>query len=435
MKFTFNELINITQGKSNQNIVDDKQTFSISTDTRTIKAEDFYLPLKGENFDGEKFIKDAIKKGCLGYFTTSPQNIDNVFEIIVDDTKIAYLQLANHYKNKINPTTFAITGSSGKTTTKEIFSAIFEANKKTHKSQLNHNNEIGLCQTLLTMPDDTEVLIVEMGMRGLGEIELLSKYAQPNYAIITNIGTAHIGRLGSKENIAKAKCEIIKYLQPDGQLITHKDKLFEQALRDFYGKHNIINDFKIISMTQKHSEFIYKNHSYQLKIGGEYNILDSLLGIEAALQYGLTPNQIQNGLNKYSPIEKRFEETIINNLTMINDSYNANPDSMKAAIKTFIELYDGEKILVLADMKELGENEIKYHEEIGNFLNQFSDITVYTVGDLAKNISQKTKHKSIHFCDNISVVNELKKIQNKTKIFLKGSNSMNLYKIIEEIKK
>ena len=114
-------------------------------------------------------------------------------------------------------------------------------------------------------------------------------------------------------------------------------------------------------MTQKHSEFIYKNHAYQLKIGGEYNILDALLGIEAALQYGLTPNQIQNGLNKYSPIEKRFEETIINNLTMINDSYNANPDSMKAAIKTFIELYDGEKILVLADMKELGEKSKEFH--------------------------------------------------------------------------
>ena len=437
MHFTYKELTNITQAQELNHKKNNTDKYTISTDTRTIKNGDIYLPLKGESFDGEKFIEEAIKKGAVGYFTTKKQIHDNAFALLVENTQNAYLQLAHAYKEKINPTTVAITGSSGKTTTKEIFSAIFEANRRTHKSKLNHNNEIGLCQTLLSMKEDTEVLIVEMGMRGLGEIELLSKYAQPDYAVITNIGTAHIGRLGSRENIARAKCEIIKHLKNNGTLITLEDELYEDALKNFDKTHKVISskEFKINKMSQNYSEFIYKNNTYNMNVGGEYNILDALLAIETALLYGLTPDEIQKGLSNYSPIEKRFEETVIDNLTIINDSYNANPDSMKVAIKAFIDLYKGEKILVLADMKELGENEVEYHKEIGKYLDSFNDITIFTVGELAKNISNSTSHTSKHFCDNIDVANELKNIKKETKIFLKGSNSMNLYKIIEEIKK
>lgn len=439
MKFTYEEFINITKAQVNNDCINWDKYFSISTDTRTIKAGDVYLPLKGESFDGEEFIKDAIEKGAVGYFTSINRNYNNAFELLVDDTKIAYLKLANYHKNRVNPITIAITGSSGKTTTKEIFSAIFEANRKTHKSKLNHNNEIGLCQTLLSMPAATEVLIVEMGMRGLGEIELLSKYAQPDFAVITNIGTAHIGRLGSRENIAKAKCEIVKYLNKNGHLINHYDKIYDDVLTDFSGSHHVIDmnnkNYRLISMSQNFSEFSYKNFVYKLNVGGDYNIQDALLAIESALLYGLLHEEIQKGLNNYRPIEKRFEEIIVDNLKIINDSYNANPDSMKAAIKTFIELYNGDKILVLGDMKELGNDEVLYHKQIGEFLNQYKDITIFSVGELAKNISLNTIHKSMHFCDNIEVANELKNIKTKTNVFLKGSNSMNLYKIIEEIKK
>lgn len=439
MHFTFNEFKNITQAKTkNVSVGDDR--YSISTDTRTIKKGDVYLPLKGESFDGELFIEDAIKKGAVGYFSTFDKNYDGAFELVVGDTKIAYLQLANYYKNKVNPVTIAITGSSGKTTTKEIFSAIFSANRKTHKSKLNYNNEIGLCQTLLSMPEDTEVLIVEMGMRGLGEIDLLSKYAQPDYAVITNIGTAHIGRLGSRENIAKAKCEIVNYMNENGTLLSFSDDLYEVALPDFNKTHQIIKDedFSVIEMKQNYSEFLYKGNLYKLNVGGEYNIKDALLAIETALLYGLSPIEIQKGLDDYRSIEKRFEEVKYKNLYFVNDSYNANPDSMKAAIKTFVDLYDGEKILVLADMKELGDDEALYHKEIGTFLNSFKDIKVFTVGELAKNISVSTIHPTKCFCDNIDVVNELKELltcNSEIKVFLKGSNSMNLYKIIEEIKK
>ncbi|MBQ8168066.1 UDP-N-acetylmuramoyl-tripeptide--D-alanyl-D-alanine ligase, partial [bacterium] len=194
--------------------------YCISTDTRKIKNGELYLPLKGANFDGEKFIQEALDKGAAGYFTTGDDvcaSAKCVFN--VKDTLEAYLQLANFYKNKIAPIVIGITGSSGKTTTKEMVYAVVNEKFRTVKTFSNHNNEIGFCQTVFEMQPDTEVLIVEMGMRGLGEISLISKYAQPNFAVITNSGSAHVGRLGSLENIAKAKCEIAEFLKSEGAFI------------------------------------------------------------------------------------------------------------------------------------------------------------------------------------------------------------------------
>lgn len=443
MQFSYEQLKNITGATSIESLEHNNKVFSISTDTRTIQSGDVYLPLSGESFDGEEFIKTALDKGAAGFFTTrqKPLSAPNAFCLQVKDTKIAYLQLANFYKKEINPCTIAITGSSGKTTTKEIFGAVFGANRRTHRSKLNHNNEIGLCQTLLTMPKDTEVLIVEMGMRGSGEIELLSKYAQPDFAVITNVGTAHIGRLGSRENIAKAKCEIVKHLRQMGVLVTLPDDLYEFALKyhNFNGKHVVITpqlpDFEFIAMKKDYSEFSYKEQKYTLNVGGEYAVWDALLAIETALLYGLAPHEIQEGLKTYKQIEKRFEEVDVNGLKIINDSYNANPDSMKAAIKAFLELYDGEKALVLADMGELGENAPQYHKEIGLYLNNFKNLTLITIGDLSKNISDETIHASQHFSDKIKAVAALKQLKKGTTVLLKGSRSMKLEELIEEIKK
>ena len=185
--------------------------FDISTDTRKLKQGDVYLPLRGENFDGHNFIDKALENGALGYFTQDKFKINKSakFIIHVKNSLIAYLELARYIRNKINPKVIAITGSSGKTTTKEMLFSVFSTQYKTHKTILNHNNEIGLCETMFNMPLDTEICIVEMGMRNLGEIELLSNYSNPDVAIISNIGSAHVERLGTLENIAIAKCEIV----------------------------------------------------------------------------------------------------------------------------------------------------------------------------------------------------------------------------------
>jgi len=347
------------------------ETFTFSTDTRTIKEGEIYLPLKGENFDGEKFIDKALEVGAIGYFTTSANNSDAKIIMQVEDTLTAYLQLAQFYKRKINPKTVAITGSCGKTTTKEMAYCVAKEKFKTHKSELNFNNEIGLCKTILSMPPDTEVLILEMGMRGLGEIELLSKYSEPDISIIANVGTAHIGRLGSKENIAKAKCEIVKHMKNGGLLIAHDDDLIKmQRCKDakmqslFFSLKNT----KILERKIGYSKFVYKDNEYELNIEGDYNIENSLAVIEMGLELGLTPKEIHDGLVKYSPIEKRWDVQEIGGFNIINDSYNANPDSMRAAIKTVLDTSSSPILFVLGDMFELGENEVQYHKEIGEFL-------------------------------------------------------------------
>ena len=346
------DLIAATNAKVLKDI-DENLDVKISTDTRTISKGDFYLPLKGASFDGEKFIEQALEKGAVGAFSTGENGT-----LQVEDTLKAYLELANWRRNKLNFKVVAITGSSGKTTTKELVASALSEKFKTFKTPLNHNNEIGFCQTIFEAPDDTEVLVLEMGMRGLGEIELLSKYSEPDITIISNIGTAHIGRLGSKENIAKAKCEIVKY-QRGNVFIAHDDELIKNTV-EFSGKKIFysIKDVKILEKNANYSQFEYKNHTYELNVGGDYNIENALSAINAGLALGMNEDEIKEGLKKYSPIEKRWEGVNASGFEIINDSYNANPESMRAFVDTIFEHYKN-YVLILGDMGELGENEIK----------------------------------------------------------------------------
>lgn len=415
--------------------------FKISTDTRTIKNGDIYLPLKGETFDGEKFIQQALEKGAIGYFTTSDeifQNAQVVFK--VENTLEAYLKLAKHYRNKTNPITIAITGSSGKTTTKELVNSVLSQKFNTHKTFSNHNNEIGLCQTILGMSKNIEVLIVEMGMRGLGEIELLSKYTEPNFAIITNAGSAHIGRLGSLDNIAIAKSEIVSHLKKDGTLIAHNNPRLKK-FANFDGEKiwYSIDDAIILEQKQGYSKFKYKNNIYELNIEGAYNIENSISAIELGYKLGMSYDEILKGLLAYKPIEKRWETEDINGYKVINDSYNANPESMKASVSTFVELYEN-PVVILGNMGELGANEIELHREVGKFLAQKSKPnTIYlTVGELAKEIGKELSTQKLfvkNFENNEDVSRYiLDNVNVGCKIFLKASRSMKFEQIIENLR-
>lgn len=414
------------------NIAENVEFNRISTDTRTIQSGDFYLPLKGENFDGEKFIQQAVDKGAVGYFTTGEPEVKNAVGIKVPDTKIAYLELARFRRQKINPKVILITGSSGKTTTKELVYSVISQNYKTFKTPLNHNNEIGFCQTIFEMPDDTEVLILEAGMRGLGEIELISKYALPDISIICNVGTAHIGRLGSRDNIAIAKCEVTKYQNPKGIFIGHNDELIKQHL-EFTGEKIFysITDTKILAQKIGYSEFEYKNHNYELNIEGEYNIENSLAAINAGLILDMKPQDIAKGLAAYKPIEKRWETQKVGRFDIINDSYNANPESMKAALHTVFELYP-DSIIILGDMGELGEDEKMYHKEVGEFVkqNKKTGNLIFTVGSLAKEIDADKNFE----CNSDAARYIIENIKENKIIFLKASRSMKFEEIINQIK-
>ena len=435
------ELIEATNAKvigSFDNDID----VEISTDTRTIKEGDFYLPLKGASFDGEKFIEQALEKGAVGAFCTInhptltlPVQGGEYCLLQVPDTLIAYLQLANYLRNKKNYTVVAITGSSGKTTTKEIVSSTLESKYKVFKTPLNHNNEVGFCQTIFAAPEGTEVLVLEMGMRGLGEIELLSKYAEPDYTIVSNVGTAHIGRLGSRENIAKAKCEIVKY-QRGNVFIAHNDDLIKRNVA-FDGEKLFytINDVKILEKDTNYSRFEYRNEEYELNVGGDYNIENALSAIILGGKLGLSVAEIQEGLKSYKPIEKRWEAVNVNGYEIINDSYNANPESMRAFIDTIFELYDN-YVLVLGDMGELGEDEVKYHRELGLYINNHKNLKfhakVISIGTLSKNITDEIdKCLSLHFDTVEAACEYISHNVKNTKMFLKASRSMKFEKIIE----
>ena len=421
-------------------LINEDSDVNISTDTRTIKTGDFYLPLKGVSFDGEKFIPQALEKGAVGTFCTENYNNSDITVLKVENTLNAYLELANYRRNKLNPMVVAITGSSGKTTTKELVASVLAEKYKTFKTPLNHNNEIGFCQTIFEMPDDTEVLVLEMGMRGLGEIELLSKYAEPDLTIISNVGTAHIGRLGSRENIAKAKCEIVKY-QRGNIFIAHNDELIRNTV-DFNGEKIFysIKDTEILEKSAHYSKFKYKNNIYELNVGGDYNIENALSAINTGEKLGLNVEQIQNGLKRYQPIEKRWESVNVNGINIVNDSYNANPESMRVFIDTIFELYDNYAI-VLGDMGELGENEVRYHKELGEYINNKTNLSpntkIISIGNLSKNITDAiSKCNTEHFETTELAVQYLKtNIQQNSTLFLKASRSMKFEKIIELLQK
>lgn len=431
-KITNAEILSAPENLLNKNIT------NFSTDTRTIKENDFYIPLKGERFDGEKFIDKAIENGAIGYFTTDNTIIDGVIALKVPDTKKAYLELANYRRNQINPQVIMITGSSGKTTTKELVYSVCSQKYKTIKTPLNHNNEIGFCQTVFSINEDTQILIIEAGMRGLGEIELISKYAEPNISIISNVGTAHIGRLGSRENIAKAKCEITKFQKPNGILIAHNDDLIKQTT-DYTGEkiYYSLSDAKIIDKKIGYSKYEYKNDIYELNIEGDYNIENSLAAIEAGKRLNIEYNLIAQGLKNYKPIEKRWEIEKIGGYNIINDSYNANPDSMIAATNTILDLYEN-IVIVLGDMGELGENETFYHKKVGKFINDKNkpNARILTVGNASKNISDEIKVCfTKHFKTNEDVARYiLANIEIGTTIFLKASRSMKFEEILTYLK-
>lgn len=436
MRFLLDDLKRATNAEVKGSLDGD---YEISTDTRTIKKGDLYLPLKGANFDGENFCDKAIEAGAAGCFCTKDDCTAD-FTLKVPDTLTAYLQIANFARRKYNPKVIGITGSSGKTTTKEMVYSVISEKFKTHKTFSNHNNEIGFCQTVLSMPEDTEVLIVEMGMRGLGEIELITRYSEPDYAIITNAGSAHIGRLGSLDNIAKAKCEITKYLK--NTLIANDC----ERIRKFAGFEGekifySLNDVNILEKRSGYSKFVYKNKEYELNVEGDYNIENSLSAIEIAYKLGMSYEEIKRGLLNYHPIEKRWELENAGGFNVINDSYNANPESMKASVSTFLELYKNPAV-ILGNMGELGENEIDFHREVGKYLGgkfRGNNAVFLTVGELAYYIGEElSKYGFVvkHFDNNIETSRYiLDNLHGGITIFLKASRAMKFEEIIENLKR
>ncbi len=437
MKLSIEEILEACKGELIKNVTGEKE-FTFSTDTRNIKYGDIYIPLKGAKFDGENFIDKAVQAGASGCLTTKSDAHSPII-IKVADTLKAYLDICGFYLEKQNVVTVGITGSSGKTTTKEMLYSVLSEKFRTHKTFSNHNNEIGFCETVNTMPPDTEILIVEMGMRGPGQIEQIAQYAKPDIGIITNAGSAHVGLLGSLDNIAKAKCELTKYIKPEGAFITlNQDRI--KKFNEYKGDttYYTLSDVEILAQKPGYTKFTYKDKAYELNVEGEYNVENSLAAIETGIKLGMTHNEIAEGLKKYHPIEKRWEVQEINGYKFINDSYNANPDSMKASVSTFMELYP-DSVVILGDMGELGEQETALHREVGKFLASKPHTTSFlTVGTLAEETGEELKKDGFdvkNFNSNCEAARYiLENVNVGTTIFLKASRAMKFEEIINMVK-
>lgn len=436
------EILKITNGKlicGDENL--DIQNFE--KDTRIIQKGDMYVAIKGEKFDGNDFYKDAINKGAVACLMSKEPDEKIGSIVLVENTVKAIQQIAAYKRSQVDIPVVAVTGSVGKTSTKDIVAAVMSQKYKVLKTQGNLNNDIGLPFTLLRLHDENAI-VVEMGMNHFGEISLLTSIAKPTLAIITNIGTAHIGNLGSRENILKAKLEILEGLQGNSVIINNDNDLLSDWAEKNKEKYNIIT----YGINNKNSKYVAEDiHSYEdrseyridgkevvVPVGGEHFVLNSLCAIAVGRYFDIPMAKITEGISGFELTKGRMEiEKAKCGASIINDTYNANYDSMKAAIEYLEKIEGKRKIAVLGDMKELGEYSESLHRKVGEEVKDI-DILI-TIGELAKCIEETADvREMLHFDNNESALEYLKKIMKKDDIILlKASNSMKFGDIAKKL--
>lgn len=431
-----------------------KQLFNqVSTDTRKIEKGALFIALEGENFDAHDFVQMAIDGGAEGLIVSRPVDLEGWEGVIiqVEDTLRALQQLASRNRQKFNALVVGVTGSNGKTTTKDMIASVLGEKYFTLKTEGNFNNQIGLPLTLLKLDDSYGAVVLEMGMRGLGEIALLAQIAEPDGAVITNIGETHIERLGSIENIARAKGEIFDYIPPGGFVVINGDdkKVREQAQRChgrviYFGTEwDVHLKAEHISTQKGKVSFLLKTSVGQIEIHlplpGRHNVMNALAAAGIGLEAGLTLNEIKKGLERTTVTSMRQEVLESPMFTIINDTYNANPVSVKAALGVLADMAEGKRtVAILGDMYELGHREVEGHREVGAEAAALGIDVLVTVGELAGEIAigasmeQESPEQIISFQKNDQLKEHLAQIVKKDDIILvKGSRGMKMEEITE----
>ena len=388
--------------------------------------------------NGNSYVKDVLDKGA-SLVIADNTNIKDKRVVKVTDTIATMQDLATKYRNKLDIQVVGITGSNGKTTTKDIVYSLLSVKAKTLKTEGNYNNHIGLPYTLLNVTDEEKFVVLEMGMSSLGEIRRLGEISSPNYAIITNIGDSHIEFLKTRDNVFKAKTELLEFVDKENTFVCGDDEYLGKLDVNKVG-FNGNNTHKIESydFSNKGSKFILDGKEYEMSLLGKHNISNTAIAIELAKKIGLTDEEIQKGLKEIKISNMRFQEIKIGNDIYINDAYNASPMSMKAAIDTLNEIYnDKYKIAILGDMLELGENEVDYHIDVLNYLLDKKIKLIYLYGERMKkayDIFMKNKSEEYRFWyypTKEGIVESLKNIKMDKVILLKASRGIKLEEIIK----
>ena len=388
--------------------------------------------------NGNSYVKDVLDKGA-SLVIADNTDIKDKRVIKVTDTIATMQDLATKYRNKLDIQVVGITGSNGKTTTKDIVYSLLSVKAKTLKTEGNYNNHIGLPYTLLNVTDEEKFVVLEMGMSSLGEIRRLGEISSPDYAIITNIGDSHIEFLKTRDNVFKAKTELLEFVDKENTFVCGDDEYLGKLDVNKVG-FNGNNTHKIESydFSNKGSKFILDGKEYEMPLLGKHNISNTAIAIELAKKIGLTDEEIQKGLKEIKISNMRFQEIKIGNDIYINDAYNASPMSMKAAIDTLNEIYnDKYKIAILGDMLELGENEVDYHMDVLNYLLDKKIKLIYLYGERMKkayDIFMKNKSEEYRFWyypTKEGIVESLKNIKMDKVILLKASRGIKLEEIIK----
>lgn len=448
---TVQDILEATKGNlmyGNKNEICEK----FSKSTKEIQPGDVYIGFKGERFDGGMFYEDALKQGAKGCIINKIadleiKNIPNKFVIQVDDTVEAIAQIAKLKREKYNIPVIAVTGSVGKTSTKDIIYSVVSQKYKTLKTQGNMNNHIGMPMTILRL-EEHEALVIEMGMNHFGELRKLTQIAKPTIAVITNVGTAHIGNLGSRENILKAKLEILEGLQENGSVVINNDNDLLNKWQAENKKYKVItyginNKSTNIAQNITYNDNGSKYELYPEKqiiavpVGGEAFVYNSLAAISVGKILNIPMSKIIEGIKKFELSKMRLDiQKTKKGYTVINDCYNANYDSMKSAIEYLKAFKANRKIAVLGDMLELGEFAKELHEKVGKIVAENNIDILITVGNEAKNIADVAKENGVthiyKFDNNQEAIKQLEKLLVvDDAVLIKASNSMNFKEIVD----
>ncbi|PKM52633.1 MAG: UDP-N-acetylmuramoyl-tripeptide--D-alanyl-D-alanine ligase [Firmicutes bacterium HGW-Firmicutes-7] len=427
----------------------DLQIRRVCTDSRKIEKGDLYIALSGEIYDGHDFVSTAISKGAVAVIVSKAVDMSfDVPVIYVEDTLKAMWQLATYYREKLAKPVVAVTGSVGKTSTKDVIATILSARYDIHKTQANFNNHIGMPMTILGMESSHDAIVVEMGMRGLGEISTLTHIAKPSIAVITNIGISHIERLGTKKNILKAKLEIVEGLKDNGLLILNaNDSLLQSVEQDITKRIVYVGvetpcDYRAYAVVDHGEEGVQfkiilhdKEYDIHIPAVGKHNVYNVLFGIACGIELGMSPEEIITGVQAYQPEKMRLNIVEKEGIKFIDDCYNASPDSMSAGLQVLSSLSKGTRsIAIIGNMFELGDMASTAHEAVGKMCAEldidFTAIIGENAIDVAKGIDDANKYKI--FDTHQEIVQYLKKyLQPGDFVLIKGSRGMKMEQILD----
>ncbi|MCG7407800.1 UDP-N-acetylmuramoyl-tripeptide--D-alanyl-D-alanine ligase [Paenibacillus sp. ACRRX] len=432
----------------------------VFTDSRHVEQGALFVPLAGDRFDGHTYVEQALAAGAAAalWQADHPLPEARLPLVIVDDTLLALQRMATNYIKQLDVKVIAVTGSNGKTTTKDLITAVLSRSYRVHKTEGNFNNHIGLPLTVLRMPTDTDVAVLEMGMSGRGEIELLTKLVHPDIAVITNIGEAHLLQLGSRTEIARAKLEIISGLKEEGVLICLGDEpLLEQVIAEPETTQpacmNVVtygveprNDYRPDSIMQMEDGMAFsvttaagESVVYSIPILGQHNVLNAIAAIAAGRLLHVPEQMIRAALESVQISGMRIEKIDTEQgWTILNDAYNASPTAMKAAIDVLASVRGGKRIAILGDMLELGEQEAQLHREVGAYITSEKTDVLLTYGRLGSEIAEGARSNlpedAVRSFQNKEELKSymLEIVEPRTTVLVKASRGMKMEEIIKQ---